>query len=528
MRELFENLYSYFWMVLHHRWIVLCGAITITLIGWTVVGFIPDNYEVEAKVFFDTRTILKPLLKGLAVDDNLRAQSAMIVRKTFLTRLNLTKVANEADLALGVTDPKDMELLLDKLKKNIKIRSVDISGRRRDESNVYRIIYKHTDPQVAKRVVESLLNIFVETTLGSNRKDSDKAEVFLDVQIKEYAKKLEQAEERLKLFKQENAGMMPDEGTNYFSRLNNLNSKLEDAKLQLNEKINKSEALKRQIKKLVDKSSKDSNQVLQMLPDPLGTRIENLQTKLDELLLQYTDRHPDVISTRSALKELRRQKKEQESNKSAGRISSNNSILNSKLYQDLNLMQGEVESEIAAIRARVDEYNKRTVEMNSLISAIPEVEAELKRLDRDYAIIKDTYDSLVQRRASAQISRDAEQTANESQFNVIEPPTIPLNPVSPNRFVFTTFVLLLGIAGGIGVAFIIEQIKPAFYTQKQVEETFNLPVLGSISMFWSDKELIKRRREIVAYSLISLLFLCSYIVILVNQDLYINISELIK
>lgn len=528
MRELFENIYTYLWIVIHHRWIVLFGGITISVIGWVYVGLIPDKYEVGAKVFFDTRSILKPILKGLAIDNDVREQSAMVVRKTFLTRANLTKIIDQTDLGLGVTGPREMELLLGNLKRDINIKTVEITRRRHGGSNIYRINYKHNDPKIAKRVVESLLNIFVETILGTNRRDSDKAEKFLDTQIKGYAGKLEQAEERLKLFKQENAGMMPSEGANYFSRLNILKSKLEDAKLQLNEKINQSDVLKRQIKNLVDKSSEYSNQALQMIPDPLDTRIENLQSKLDELLLQYTDRHPDVISTRAALTELSWQKKEQAGNKSSKGNAGNNNIRNSKLYQDLSVMQSEAEAEIAAIRTRVDEYNKRVTNMNTLVGAIPEVEAELKRLNRDYVIVKDTYGKLVQRKVSAQISRDAEQTANESQFNIIEPPIMPLNPISPNRVLLTTFAFMFGIVGGIGIAILIEQIRPAFYTRKQIEETLNLPVLGSVSMFRSDKELVRLRREIAAYGLLSILFLCSYIVILVNQNLYINIHELIR
>lgn len=528
MRELFENLYAHCWVVIHHRWIALSGCIVIAIIGWIIVGFIPDKYEVEAKVFFDTRTVLKPLLQGLAVDSDIRQQSAMIVRKTFLTRANLTKVINETDLALEITDSRDMELLQIKLLKGITIKTDNISGRKRSGSNIYRIMFKHTDPKMAKRVVESLLNIFVETILGANRKDSNKAEGFLDDQIKSYANKLEQAEERLKLFKQDNAGMMPEEGTSYFSRLNALKTKMADAKLQLNEKINQSATLKQQIQNLLDKSSDASEQAINLVPDPMEIRIEAMQTRLDELLLQYTNRHPDVISTKAALGTLRIRKSEQEHGQSTNGSDNHSRIMSSKLYQDLNVMQSQAEAEIAALRTRVDEYNKRVVAMNSLINAIPEVEAELKRLNRDYTIVKDTYDQLVQRRASAQISREADQTASESQFNIIEPPTIPLNPVSPNRVMLITFVLILGITGGIGLTILVDQMRPAFYTRKQIEEFINIPVLGSVSMYWTDKELKKRRFDMLVYSLISFLLICAYIVVLVKQDLFFDLENLMR
>ena len=191
------------------------------------------------------------------------------------------------------------------------------------------------------------------------------------------------------------------------------------------------------------------------------------------------------------------------------------------------VIKSQTESEIAAIKTRVDEYEKRIKEMDSMVTAIPEVEAELAKLNRGYKITKETYDQLVQRRSSAQISRDAEQTADESQFNIIEPPTIPLNPISPNRFILISAALFFGVFSGVGLAILLEQIKPTFYTRGQIEEVFNKPVLGSVSMFWSEKELIRRRREIIIFSFITLLFISSYIfVLIINKDVFIEINEL--
>ena len=518
MREILELAFIYLWMVIHHRWIALVSAMVFAVSGWIAIGFIPDRYEVETRVYFDTKTILKPLLEGLAVDNAIREQSAQLVRRTLFTRANLQKVISDADLDINITDDSGMERLIDKLGDDISIRTVDIPGVRSEQSNLYSIVYLHSDPSVAKKVVESILNIFVESILGSNRKDSDKAENFLDKQIEEYSKNLEQAEERLKLFKQENAGMMPDDGSSYFSRLNGLKMNLESATLELNESYKEREALKKQIQGLLDMAAGSDNAGAPLLSDPIDSRIEKMELKLDELLLQYTEKHPDVVSTRAALKELEKQKSRQGPQDRDTTDSRKSNIVNSGLYQDLNVLLGKKEANIAALQTRVEEFNRRITEMNTLLGAIPEVEAELTRLNRDYEITTTTYNQLVSRRGSAELSRDAEQSANESQFNIVEPPIIPLNPVSPNRIALISMALFLSVVGGIGCALLFEQSRPTFYTRKQIEEEMDLPILGSVSMVWSHEDLKRRRIGMVSYAMLSILFISMYTLVLINKD----------
>jgi uncharacterized protein involved in exopolysaccharide biosynthesis len=84
--------------------------------------------------------------------------------------------------------------------------------------NLYTLAYTDTDAQRAKRVVQSMVSIFVESGLGDKRKDSDTARRFIEEQIKAYEQKLEDAENRLKEYKLRNiarwavaAGLLPQD-----------------------------------------------------------------------------------------------------------------------------------------------------------------------------------------------------------------------------------------------------------------------------------------------------------------------------
>ena len=536
MREALEQINSQLWIVLHHRWIALVSALIICFCGWPVIKILPDQFQVEAKFFLDTTTVLKPLLQGLAVDSSVREESISLIKRTLTSRPNLLKVAQDTELDLTATNPKETEILLEKLKDSISINAVSISdNKRKDSDNIYNIIYTDTDPVLAKKVVDSLLNIFVESLLGITRKDSDKAEQFLDEKINEYRIKLEEAEEKIKIFKQDNAGLTPDKGTSFHSRLYQTETKLDEALLSLREERNKNESLKQQIIALENQPEESQPEQIVAAPrekTPLEIRIENMKLKLDELQLQFTEKHPDVVTTKNALEELIQQRIIEESEEPETenniQIKQSHSIKSSDLYQELNIMLSSSNSEIAAINARIDEYRNKIEEMKALVNIMPEVEARMTSLVRNYEILKETYDNLVQRRASAQISREAEQTGSEFQFNIIEPPRVPLTPVSPNRLILATLVLIIGIFGGAALAWIYEQIKPTYYRQQEIDEEMDIPVYGSVSMFWSPLEISQRKAGILMFISLYIILFTAYGAILLHYGFSEQLPELLN
>jgi len=311
MREVAEQILAQLWVVLHHRYIALITSIIICSAGWVFIEFIPDKYQAETKVYLDTQSVLKSLLRGLAVDTDTRERSAEVMQRTLITRPNMQKVVLETDLNLDVNGPLETERLIDRLMKDIKINSVSLLRGRQSNSNLYRISYSDKDPEIAKSVIVVLLNIFVESILGESRKDTHDAEEFLDVQIRDYEKRQYEAEQRLKLFKQKNVGVMPEEGRTHYQKLAELDSKLEMTNLELREAENRTVELKRQIKLFVNSASGMGTENAVSLVNPLDIRMGEMEKKLDELRLQYTENHPDVINTRLALEQLKQRKQKQ-------------------------------------------------------------------------------------------------------------------------------------------------------------------------------------------------------------------------
>lgn len=481
-----------------YRWWGLAVAWIVGPIAAATVYLLPDRYESSARVYVDTQSILKPLMSGLAVQPNVDQQISILSR-TLISRPNVEKLIRMADLDLAVKSKEDREVLITKVTKALEIR---VAGR----DNLYTLVYTDTDAERAKRVVQSLVSMFVESGLGDKRKDSDSARKFIDEQIKSYEQKLEEAENRLKEYKLRNMNTIGG-GRDYFAKMNEANEQLNQARLALREAENSRDALKRQItgEDPVLLPENPSGAALASVSVPeLDGRIDTLKKSLDTLLQKYTDQHPDVVGARKMIETLEAQKaKEVQARRKAaaagGTTAVATSVNSNPVYQQLKMSLAESEANVASLKARVAEYENRVKILASSSRMLPQIETELTQLNRDYDINKRNYDALVARRESASMAVEMGATSGVADFRLIDPPTVPSKPTAPNRLLLMPAGGIVALLLGAAVAFLMSQIRPTFADTHALRETTGLAVLGSVSRLADADWLHKQRRGKIAF-----------------------------
>ena len=489
-----------------HRWLGLVVAWVVAALSIVVVFRIPDRYEASARIFVDTQSILKPLMSGLAIEPNLD-QQIMILSRTLISRPNVEKLIRMADLDLKVKSKADQEELVDNLMKALTIKSTS-------RDNLYTLAYADPEPERAKRVVQSLVSIFVESSLGDKRKDTDSAKKFIDDQIQVYQKKLEEAENRLKEFKLKHIAAQTSEGKDYFGRIGEVSAALERSKLELREAENSRDALKRQIVGEEPALLPDTPEVTSGISVPeIDGRIDSLKRNLDSLLQRFTDLHPDVVGTRRMIKELEDQKRAEIAARKKVAVSSPASVTNTNpVYQQLRISLAENEATVASLRVRVAEYQSRYNVLKDSMKMIPQIEAELTQLNRDYDINKKNYEALVARRESATMSGEMDASAAGVDFRLIDPPRVSPKPVYPNRLLLLPLTLVLALAAGLFVPFAASQIRPVFFDARALREASGLPLLGIVTKKVADTEIAKEKSRLRQFFAGLFLFVGAYAV----------------
>ncbi|MCW8866303.1 MAG: chain length determinant family protein [Colwellia sp.] len=482
MQEILEEIIDYLKGIWIKRRYIIISTWLICPIGWYFVSAMPDVYESEARVYVDTQSLLRPLLRGLTVETNPNTQIRLMV-KTLLSRPNLERISRMTDLDVQATNTEQYEAIIKNLKDNIQISS---AGR----ENIFTLAIEDKDPEMAKNIVQSALTVFIENTLGETRSDSDSAQKFLNAQLKEYESRLSAAESRLTDFKQKYSGVLPDQSGGFYANLKAEKARLEEAELQLKEIETRLASAKAQLLGEEPVFGLFSNKVQtnSSVATSYDGRISQLEEQLDELQLRYTDNHPDVKQLKGRIESLNKQRTAEiesyyASMKEAGvnSQSSMSSVDKNPVYQEMKVQVNSLENEAASLNVRVNNYRQRVQELESKIHTLPEIEAELVALNRGYEITKAKYEDLLSRKETAQLAQQADETTDKIQFRVIDPPRAAAEPSGPARFVFFGLVAVLGIGVGIGLSLLMSQLTPIATSTTQLNKATGVPVFGVVS-----------------------------------------------
>ena len=479
------------------RWVGLAVAWIAGLAGAAYIFATPDRYEATARVYVDTQSVLKPLMAGLTVQPNIEQEVAVLSR-TLISRPNLQKLVRMTDMDLNVQTNEERERLIDGLMKALSIKGV---GR----DNLYTITYTDSQPQQAGRVVQSLLSIFVESGLTAKTTDAGQARRFIEEQIKAYEQRLTEAENRVKEFKLQNLDLnSPAGGGDFFSGLAGLTENLRQARQQLQEANRSRDALKQQI---ADEDSRppsllpEGDNVTTVSTPELDSRLGVLNKNLDEMLLRYTDNHPDVVNIRRIIKEVETQRAEERQRvaQTLARKGSAAQTGSNSFYPQLKMALAQAEAQVAALQARVGDLEKREAQLRDRARSVPEREALFTQLNRDYAIQKQNYDNLVARRESALISGELESATGVAAFRIIDPPRVSSNPVAPNRQMLVPLVFLASLAAGIGASYLFSMLRPTLHDHRSLRRVGGRPVLGAVSLLSTPHVMAKRRRRLILF-----------------------------
>lgn len=498
MHELAEQILSQAKAIWRFRRCAVAAAWIIAIFGWLAVYKMPQKYESTARLYADTQSVLRPLLTGLAVQPNLDQMVAMM-SQTLISGPNLEEVVRMAGLDGGLITEGDRAKLIARLRTEITIKSAG-------KENLYVISCVDKDPQVAKRIVQSLLTLFVEGSVIGNRKDSDSARIFIDEQLKGYREKLVAAEDSITVFKRKHMGLLPGEGPGYFAQLSEAKAALNRASLDLREAQNSRDSIRKNLAIEMENPSFPEERVTatgEVIQSELDRRIVSLEQKLDSLRLSYTEQHPDIVALVNSIAVLKEQRKlesdELRQQAAQAKVNGTTPVVTqtkSPVYQQLSVSLTAAEASVAVMKTRVDEYSRRYAELQAAANAMPRVEAEYAQLTRDYEVNKTRYAELLKRRDSAQISGDMGESDAAMTFRVIDPPRVVAT--TPNPLLLMTIVLVAALAGGIGIAYLASQIKPTINDERRLMELTGLRVLGTVVMTITDEQKGRHKRGLAA------------------------------
>ena len=489
LRQMLQRQLSAAW---HYRWQAVLFTWLVCAVGWAGVFAIPNQYEASARMYVDADAVLTPLLRGLAVDTSNAGQLDMLQR-TLLSRPNLDKLISKTDLELELTNLADREQMIDRLSSEIRITP--------QTRNLFTIVYRNKLPRLAYDVVRTMLATFVESKTGTNRSDIDNATKFLNDQIAAYEKQLRDAERKRADFRARYIEVLPTDGGG-LNKLDQQNQLVRQLQGQLQDSLARRETLSKELVNTPQMNVTEIEPSATAAAVAGSTRLRDAERTLADLRLRYTENHPDVVAQRNLVASIRSGalRDEDPAPRAAAAAGPRSRTASNPVYEQLKVRLVENDAVIASLQRQIADALKERDRLQDIARGAPGLQAEYVNLNRDYDVLRKNYDDLTTRRESMRISTAADAEGDKVKIQVIDPPTVPQNPVAPKRILLVSGVLAAGLAAGGALAFLLVQMDQSFHSTEDLRQ-LGFQVVGGISMLAAAVPFSRRLIGVAAFCL---------------------------
>lgn len=488
------------------RWFGLAALWLVCMAGFVAVSLIPNSYQSTARIYIHYNGLL-PSITGVAGKGIGQLSQVDVVRQTLTSRPNLAKVLRRSDPDLSTVDDAALDGTIADMATKISIAP-------QGNENLYGISFTADSGKLnnkaralfAQRVVQNLMDLFVEDNVATDRDSLNEGANFLDEQIAARATQLRDAEMKKAAFEQKYFEQIPGQG-DAGNRMNQTRTELDKTEQDLVQAQGSLRALQSQLAStpatiaapLYNSPRASSNFGTGTKFDPTTTegRIEGLERNISNgLAAGDTEKHPDIVLARAQLARLKKQLAAEPKN-SDGTSKEAVAAQANPVYVNLRSLLFDKTSAVAALEARRAQLSGIVGSLRAKQFAAPEIGAEQAQLNRDYDVLKTGYENLLQAREQVRLKGEIANKTKEVEFRTVDPPTLPDVPSAPNRPLLLTLVLIAGLALGLGVAFVASQLRPSYMTEERLAGDTGLPVLGSIGEVVNDAA--ERRQKQLTY-----------------------------
>ncbi len=468
------------------KWWIIIPFVLVTVGSYFVYQRLPKMYKATTLILVQPQKIptsyVKPTVTQ-SVSDRLATISQQI-----LSRTSLEQVISELHLIENPSDPLLMSKEVASMRSAIVI-DVHRRGRRKEQTSAFEISFEDQSPVNAARIVNKISSLFIRKNTEAREEQARGTSQFLEKELRDIEKSLKAKEEAIRAFKEKNMGELPTQLDANLRILERFQQEVQTNNQSIIAAQQRKANLEIQIDQLRTGMIRRPNDQAVVIEDPLFAQLDNQVKHLQELQTQYTDKHPDVIAAKANIEKLKTQVRERETKimeKPNETIPLPNPILN-RLNVDLLEVIAQIDQlrrENENLRSQIGVYQRR-------VENAPKREEEMSTLLRDYGLLQENYQSLLDKKIQAQMAENLERKQKGEQFKVLDPATPPMYPFKPDRNKFFGLALLLGLGLGGCLAFLRENMDRSLHKPDEVEQYLGFPVIATLPIIKKGKS--KRR-----------------------------------
>jgi polysaccharide biosynthesis transport protein len=472
-----EAVWQDYWEVLlRRRWYVIVPLVVSVIVSVALCYVLPKTYKSTTLIMVEQQKVPEDYVKS-TVSTDIDARLGTIEQQV-TSRSISQSVINEFGLYKDMAGEKSPDELVDYFRKHVEVKV----EKGRSYVDAFSISYEGSDPKTVMLVTNKLASLIIEENLRAREEFVEGTSNFLDSELDDIKTRLEAQENKIRRFKQEYMGELPEQTTANLRTLD----RLQLDQQAIGDALSKAKE-RRAI--LLERGSRldhaTAGELKAMTP---AQKLAQMKNDLADLQTRYTNKYPDVIRLKNEIAELEASLKSADSeaeDSTAGK--SKGTERKSEAAEADSIQMNDVPGQLNQTNLeihRLEERQKQIAEQmktyEGRVENTPLREQQMLALMRDYESTKQHYQSLLDKKLNAQIAANLEKRQKGEQFRILDPATLPTKPFKPDLFRISLLGLFVGLGSGGGAAYLREMMDSSFKKAEEVESVLRLNVLASI------------------------------------------------
>jgi polysaccharide biosynthesis transport protein len=429
---------------------VIVPTVIVSVLAVAASFVLPKRYRSSTLILVESEKVPDSFVQKMATETMTRRMQT--IRQEVLSRTRLEQVIQDTNpypARVGGT-PLPLSEQVEDMRSSTSIQTKG--------SDAFVIEYVHSNPYKAMEVANRLAALFIEQTEGERARQASEGFQFIDSQLAQARKELEQKEEEVRRFKERNLGSLPEQTAPNLATLQRLQLEQQSVAESLSSAHNRVDLLRQ--------AAQQERRGTSVGERDASTEIAQLRAQLAGLRTRYTEQHPDVVALAQRLRDL------ETAQATAPAVDLEGSSPRAQLQRaelevdGLEARRARIEQDISRLQARVD--------------LAPRTEQDIGALTRDLGQMRESYLALLKKRTDAQMAEQMERRWQGERFKVLDPAIVPEKATFPNRLLFCFGGLLGGLCLGLATAFGKEWLDHSVKGAEDLEEIVAAPLLAAV------------------------------------------------
>jgi uncharacterized protein involved in exopolysaccharide biosynthesis len=511
-----------------------------TLVG-AIAFVLPPVYLSESTILVEAQQIPQDYVKSTITA--YVAERLQVITRQVMTRAKLMKIMNQFNLYPEMRDRNPTEMIITKMRKDIKLETIHGSGKGRGGGKsggttiAFTLSYEGKDPSTTQKVTSSLASLYLEEELKTRERLASTTAIFFQEELASLKKQLSVYEIRISKFKEAHIGELPEHNSMNLQRLDRVERELDQLNMRVQSIEERKVYLKGQIAS-VDPLVPVVIEGEKIVMNP-KERLKRLRLRLMALQSTLSEKHPDIKKLKIEIKELeslvgksddsvakvrmlselkgelaakqgklgpkhpdviKLSKQVRMLSKEVDQLLTEKAITevaeekpDSALYINLMTQIAGADIQIKALLKQRRNIEQEIKKYQIKLEKTPVIEKEYSELTRDYNNAKRKYDDLLNKSMEAKIAQGMEETQRGERFTIIDPAQLPEKPYKPNRMLIMLLGFVLALGAGVALCAAQEGLDNTIKTADELSAAMGVPVFSEISLIETNGERRGRR-----------------------------------